>query len=358
MASVSCPYIQKHSHNKLAIAQTSCPSKETTRAIRQEGSSTAAWLHVWNKVIANLAATSRKCRLTLWCFQCFQHRNFQLRLDWLHWVATSAAWSPFHIRHIHLGSSISLEGIFKLQRDGPESKAYTDDFLNHFLDQFLLSRIGSNMLLDQHLRLIRFTVSLFLYRPSSSQGCHTDFTMKDGLCNFRFHWHGNRALWTFDKILVSKCGLFEHFGKGSRRPFSQTPSLTGTLREHPKKQARSESKTQITMDVLETYLGRRWLGTEDWHHITSMWCSCPLQTSFWLCLTHLLPRCNAAEKTNWKPITKFTYRLVARAIREHFSWACLILCLLWQLCASRVRQAVELPLRIEVHGLWSLNQVF
>ncbi|CAL1153908.1 unnamed protein product [Cladocopium goreaui] len=38
-------------------------------------------------------------------------------------------------------------GIYKLQRANGQ---YTDDDLNHFLDGFLLSRIGSNMLLDQY----------------------------------------------------------------------------------------------------------------------------------------------------------------------------------------------------------------
>jgi len=38
-------------------------------------------------------------------------------------------------------------GIYKLQREHSE---YTDEVLNHFLDGFLLSRIGSNMLLDQY----------------------------------------------------------------------------------------------------------------------------------------------------------------------------------------------------------------
>lgn len=44
-------------------------------------------------------------------------------------------------------------GIFKLQRANSQcadDEAYTDDFLDHFLDGFLLSRIGSNMLLDQY----------------------------------------------------------------------------------------------------------------------------------------------------------------------------------------------------------------
>ncbi|CAK9047467.1 [Pyruvate dehydrogenase (acetyl-transferring)] kinase isozyme 2 [Durusdinium trenchii] len=54
---------------------------------------------------------------------------------------------------VHEANSVSMRRIFKLQRANSQcadDEAYTDDFLDHFLDGFLLSRIGSNMLLDQY----------------------------------------------------------------------------------------------------------------------------------------------------------------------------------------------------------------
>lgn len=76
------------------------------------------------------------------------------RWDWLLWASCLASgfflfqyptWTQWCFGTCFV--PIYNWGIYKLQREHSE---YTDEVLNHFLDGFLLSRIGSNMLLDQH----------------------------------------------------------------------------------------------------------------------------------------------------------------------------------------------------------------
>lgn len=184
------------------------------------------------------------------------------RWDWLLWASCLASgfflfqyptWTQWCFGTCFV--PITNWGIYKLQREHSE---YTDEVLNHFLDGFLLSRIGSNMLLDQH--------------PNYKEG----FAMIS--CFFKVLGksleHCAAVFGALQFFSLRSAAFLPQFAHLDSQCFLKTQVLCPSAqRSRPWKERGSDS---FCMCLTMLWSHWRWLGKENGNHFTALRCSCSL----------------------------------------------------------------------------------